>query len=153
MVVSLMTLLWAGISYLGSAYSSSLAAKSAARGCAWQVSASSCEEIPEGCEVSIGRGKERSDDDALESAADSATGSGLIAKIARATLLDQITSLFSKRARASSSEELKEPHRLGGKEVLVGQHFSLPCNTQGKSEGAISEMIEKAVNTSTGKSK
>lgn len=146
MVMTLMILLWAGISHLGSVYTLSISAKSQARGCAWRVSASSCEKIPDECEVTLGRGKPHEGEDKLKDQADEATDEGIVAKICRVALLDQITSLFSKRARASAGTDIKEPPLLGGKDVRVAGHYSLPCNSRGGSaKDQESDMKDNAI--------
>lgn len=148
MVMTLMLLLWAGVSHLGAVYTLSISAKSQARSCAWRVSASSCQKIPDECEVTVGRGKENEGEDKLKNQADDATEEGFVAKLCRVALLDQITSLFSKRARASAGTDIKEPPLLGGNDVRVAGQYSLPCNSRGKTaKGQEDEMKNNAISS------
>jgi hypothetical protein len=153
MIITLFTLIWVGVFFLGEAYNLALTAKSQARGCAFITASESCDRIPEFCVVSVDDGPQNQDESATQDALTSTSQrgknstdnaaaqdeqgtdseavpakSGRATKGAMSTMDSEIKNGLFRRAKSSVSVSHESPKLLGGDTVQLDQAFSLPCN-------------------------
>lgn len=135
LALSVFIIVWAGVLYMGRAYSAKLELKSKARACAWIQSAGSCSAEVD-CSTTVGAGNF---DDASEDLNEKFGGDAL--GVLEDVLKEQVEKLFGERATVAASTEFDRPAHLGGERVSVSASYSLPCNTKPVSSKRITDQL------------
>lgn len=130
-------IVWAGVLYMGRAYSAKLELKSKARACAWIQSANSCSAHVD-CGTSVGDGNIDSAEGGL---LDHFAVGGDVGDFLSDILERQVEKLFGERATVAASHEFSRPVHLGGEQVSVSASYSLPCNTKPVSTDTLGEQL------------
>jgi|GEM_PF-2496739 len=153
LVLKVLIVAWIGLNYLGKAHIVQLQSRAVARGCAWQMAASGCQEVPPECEASSETGDMPEGGTRLEEFANETLGDSRetnddeeensLSDRIRSSLLGNIRDLFIERASASAGKSVSRPGFLGGGKKAVGAEYSLVCNTIPESLG---DMVERTAN-------
>ncbi len=149
LALSVFIIVWAGVLYMGRAYTARLELKSKVRACAWIQSAGYCSaDVDCSTSLSAGGGGGGSEEILSGLGGDEGKDDGLVGAI-RTMLSSQVDALFGERATVAASKEVARPVQFGGESVAVGASYSLPCNTRpisadtlaGQMMGLVKEML------------
>ena len=135
-VLPVFVALFVGVFYVRDLTGGRLAADEAARRCAWQYSANSCENIPEGCEQvlqgvhrgSIAPELERTIEGLEKNLSSDSEPQQVVKNLIQTMVTDALAKYLTRALSSKKTVELNRPRLFGGGKSLVAGSYRLACN-------------------------